>query len=222
MFDRSVIETDSFLELPDSSKALYFLLGMEADDEGFCSPKRVMRLYQIAEDNLKILVAKKFVIPFKSGVVVITNWHQNNYLQSNRIKPTQYVEERKQLVLTNIGKYEFNKGLTSIEESSIEENSIYISAKKKKPILDENNFNKFWTEYPRKTAKAVAQRAWLKIKPNEKLLNEILEGLRKYKNTDQWKDPRYIPHPATFLNQRRWEDEITEEKETKILDLTQI
>lgn len=101
-----------------------------------------------------------------------------------------------------------------------------ISNKDIKVIKNINNknisFDQFWTEYPRKTAKAVAQRAWLKIKPNEKLLNEILEGLRKYKNTDQWKDPRYIPHPATFLNQRRWEDEITEEKETKILDLTQI
>lgn len=101
-----------------------------------------------------------------------------------------------------------------------------ISNKDTKVIKNINNknisFDQFWTEYPRKTAKAVAQRAWLKIKPNEKLLNEILEGLRKYKNTDQWKDPRYIPHPATFLNQRRWEDEITEEKETKILDLTQI
>lgn len=101
-----------------------------------------------------------------------------------------------------------------------------ISNKDTKVIKNINNknisFDQFWSEYPRKTAKAVAQRAWIKIKPDEKLLNEILEGLRKYKNTDQWKDPRYIPHPATFLNQRRWEDEITEEKENKILDLTQI
>ena len=97
MFDKDLIATDRFLDLPDSSKALYFLLGVEADDEGFVSPKRVLRLYQIADDNLKLLIAKGFLIPFESGVVVITDWNQNNYLDKNRLKPTQYQTERKQL-----------------------------------------------------------------------------------------------------------------------------
>lgn len=126
MFDRAIIETDNFLDLPDSGKALYFLLGVEADDEGFVSTKRVMRLYQIAEDNLKILMAKNFVIPFESGVVVITGWHKNNWLDSRRIKPTEYKDEKQKLLLTESKEYVLSKRLASasLEESSIEENSI--------------------------------------------------------------------------------------------------
>ena len=78
MFDKSIIETDEFLDMGMPTKALYFLLGMEADDEGFVSPKRVMRIYGGNDDDLKVLIAKKFVIKFESGVVVITHWTKNN------------------------------------------------------------------------------------------------------------------------------------------------
>jgi hypothetical protein len=97
MFDHSIIETDAFMDMPMASKALYFLLGMEADDEGFVSPKRVMRIYGGNDDDLKILIAKEFIISFKSGVVVITDWTLNNYLDKNRISPTVYQAEKKQL-----------------------------------------------------------------------------------------------------------------------------
>ncbi len=124
MFDRAIIETDRFTDLSMSSKALYFLLGMEADDEGFVSPKRVMRIYGGNDDDLKVLVAKEFLIPFESGVVVITSWHENNYLDKNRLKSTKYQEERKLLSLTPNRMYEFNKCLADVKpvESSIVEN----------------------------------------------------------------------------------------------------
>lgn len=123
MFDKAIIDTDKFTDLPVSAKALYFLLGMEADDEGFVSPRRVLRLHGGTDDDLKVLIAKKFIIPFDSGVVVITNWHENNYLDRNRMKRTQYQEERRQLNLTDTRTYVFNKCLTSVqpEERSIEE-----------------------------------------------------------------------------------------------------
>lgn len=133
MFDKSIIETDEFMDMTMSTKALYFLLGMEADDEGFVSPKRVMRIYGGSDDDLKILVAKNYCIAFKSGVVVITNWHENNYLDKKRVKETRYQAEKKLLALTN-GKYTMlNNGLTNvkqmlrenrIEENRIEQNSI--------------------------------------------------------------------------------------------------
>jgi hypothetical protein len=121
MFSKAIIEQDNFTDLPMSSKALYFLLGMEADDEGFVSPRRVMRIYGGNEDDLKVLKAKGLVVPFESGVVVITNWHENNYLDKNRCKPTQHAEERAQLVLTQKGSYVFNDCLTRVEERRGEE-----------------------------------------------------------------------------------------------------
>lgn len=78
MFDRAIIDTDRFMDLSMSSKALYFLLGMEADDEGFVSYKKVMRAHGGNEDDIKVLTAKGFLIQFESGVVVITDWHKNN------------------------------------------------------------------------------------------------------------------------------------------------
>lgn len=104
MFDKAIVETDAFLDLSMPAKALYFLLGMEADDEGFVSPKRVMRIYGGNEDDLRILIAKRFVIAFHSGVVVITDWQKNNWLDSRRLKKTEYREERGMLGLDN-GKY---------------------------------------------------------------------------------------------------------------------
>ena len=128
MFDLDVINQDSFLDLPMDAIALYFLLGMEADDEGFINSKKVLKLYGGKEDSIKILILKDYLISFDSGVVVITDWKRNNYLQKDRIKPTIYQEEKLQITFDEITqKYTmFNKCLTSvnIEENRIEENSI--------------------------------------------------------------------------------------------------
>ncbi len=124
MFDKAIIDTDKFMDLSMSSKALYFLLGMEADDEGFVSYKKVMRIHGGNEDDIKILQVKEFIIGFASGVVVITDWNKNNYLDKNRIRETEYQKEKSQLLLTESGQYELNIGSTSIEESSIEQSRI--------------------------------------------------------------------------------------------------
>ncbi len=99
------------------AKALYFLLGMEADDEGFVSPKKVIRLYGGTEDSLRILAAKKYIIPFDSGVIVITDWKRNNYLDKNRIKETIYQEEKKMLILNNTTEqYELDESISSVKQ----------------------------------------------------------------------------------------------------------
>lgn len=124
MFDRAIIDTDKFMDLSMSSKALYFLLGMEADDEGFVSFKKVMRIHGGNEDDIKILVAKSFLIMFESGVVVITDWNTNNWLDSRRTRPTEYQKEKRLLELTESNKYVLSNRLDSIEEYRIEQKSI--------------------------------------------------------------------------------------------------
>lgn len=130
MFDRAIIDTDRFMDLSMSTKALYFLLGMEADDEGFVSYKKVMRIHGGNDDDIKVLLAKNFIIGFESGVVVITDWNKNNWLDSRRIKPTEYHKEKKLLSLTEENRYTLSDGLAiaSLEESSIEENRIVESS----------------------------------------------------------------------------------------------
>jgi len=121
MFDRAIIDTDRFMDLPMTTKALYFLLGMEADDEGFVSYKKVLRIHGGAEDDIKVLISKDFLICFPTGVVVITDWNTNNWLDNRRIKDTEYQNEKKQLVLTKNKKYVLSTGLASIEESRVEQ-----------------------------------------------------------------------------------------------------
>ena len=95
MFSQQITESDSFLDMPLSAQALYFHLGMSADDDGFVNnPKRVQRVIGANEDDLKLLIAKKFVMTFESGVVVIKHWKINNYIAKDRYTPTVYEEEK--------------------------------------------------------------------------------------------------------------------------------
>lgn len=83
-----------------TAQALYFTLGCNTDDEGFVSnPLLIMRGYGFEQYDLKALIESGFVIPFKSGVIVITHFYQNNTLRKDRIKHTQFVEEKEQLFL---------------------------------------------------------------------------------------------------------------------------
>ncbi len=98
MFSLDVVDTDAFLDLPSSSQALYFHLGMRADDDGFVSsPKRITATVSASPDDLKLLVAKGFIIPFQSGVCVIRDWRKNNYIQADRRTETAFVEEKAML-----------------------------------------------------------------------------------------------------------------------------
>jgi len=78
MFSRSIVRTDAFLEMPLPAQSLYFHLGMEADDDGFVNPKMIMRTLGSSEDDLKVLLGKRFLIPFEIGVIVIRHWKENN------------------------------------------------------------------------------------------------------------------------------------------------
>jgi hypothetical protein len=97
MFSSQIVSSDDFLEMPLTSQALYFHLGMTSDDDGFVSPRKVLRMTGVGQDDLKVLIAKGFVIPFESGVIVITHWKQNNYLRNDRYTPTIYKAERDRL-----------------------------------------------------------------------------------------------------------------------------
>ena len=106
MFSLDVVDTDAFLDLPASSQNLYFHLGMRADDDGFISsPKRIAATVAASADDLKLLVAKGFIIPFDSGVCVVRDWKVNNYIQGDRYTPSLYKEEKAHLGLDENRRY---------------------------------------------------------------------------------------------------------------------
>ena len=111
MFTQKIIDSDAFLEMPLSAQALYFHLNMRADDDGFVNnPKRVTKLVSASEDDLKILLLKRFIIGFASGVIVIKHWRMHNTLKSDRYHPTDYQEEFKQLGIKANKAYTDNPG----------------------------------------------------------------------------------------------------------------
>src|SRR3990167_5967827 len=109
MFSTQIVDSDAFLDMPVSSQLLYFHLVMRADDEGFVgNPKKIMRTIGIQEDDFKVLLAKRFILTFESGVVVIKHWLIHNAIRMDRFNKTAYQEERNLLFIKD------NKGYTEI------------------------------------------------------------------------------------------------------------
>lgn len=98
MFAKKITESDAFLDMPSSTQMLYFHLSMNADDDGFVNnPKKIQRMCGASDDDFKLLIAKSFVILFESGIIVIKHWKMHNYIQSDRYRPTDYVDEKSML-----------------------------------------------------------------------------------------------------------------------------
>lgn len=98
MFSKQITTSDAFVDMPMSSQLLYFHLNMEADDDGFVSnPRRITKIVGANEDDLKILLAKRFLLAFESGVVVIKHWLLHNAVRKDMYVETQYLEEKKTL-----------------------------------------------------------------------------------------------------------------------------
>lgn len=116
MFDKRITDSDRFTELPNSTKALYFMAGMSADDRGFFQPRKLQKECGFTDDDYKILLAKKYFIAFESGVMVITDWSKNNYIDGNRLTETEYIDELRMLEIIN-GKYELKPDTLMLNRS---------------------------------------------------------------------------------------------------------
>lgn len=116
MFAKTIIDSDAFLDMPLSTQVLYFHLSMRADDDGFINnPKKIQRMIGAMDDDLKLLIAKNFIIPFESGVVVIKHWKIHNYIQKDRYKQTVYQDEKALLSVKKNKSYTLEKEPAEIE-----------------------------------------------------------------------------------------------------------
>ena len=140
MFSKDVINNDNFIEMPDSSQNLYFHLSLDADDDGFVANyKSIMRMLGKKEDDLKILIAKQFIIPFENGILVIRHWKLNNYIQKDRYKETIYKEEKALLSVDNSNVYNMDTNcIHSIDKIRLDK----ISLEEEKNNNNIRNFRK--------------------------------------------------------------------------------
>ena len=215
MFAKTIIDSDAFLDLPSSTQNLYFHLGMRADDDGFINnPKKIQRSIGGGDDDLKLLIAKKFIIPFESGVVVIKHWKIHNYIQNDRYKPTMYADEKKQLTTKPNKSY---KMVASVDNSTMYPQCIQVGdtgkvrlgkvrlGKSKVRVITKpdpipyqeivNLFNEICTEAPKI------------IKVTDKRKSQIALRYKELKNIDVFEQAFRMVQESKFLtgdNDRGW------------------
>lgn len=225
MFSKTIIDSDAFLDMPQSSQLLYFHLAMRADDDGFINnPKSIMRNVKCNEDDLKLLIVKKFLIPFESGVVVIKHWRIHNYIRSDRYKETKYKEEKASLGLDENNAYTQSKndlvdkmdtngipvvyqmdtqyGDTQdrLSKDRLELNNINNVQKDTSKADARELFEKLWKLYPVKKGKGqVSDTAKIRLlKIGEE---ELLRAIERYKTELEkdadWRKPQ---NGSTFFN----------------------
>lgn len=129
MLSMNIIDTDMFIQMPISARLLYYDFCMRADDDGFIdSPTKIMKMIGCTEDDLKILIAKNYLIPFKNKVCVIRHWLIHNTIRKDRYNPTIHLEERNQLAVNNKiydfqGENVSGNQMATIWQPSIDKNS---------------------------------------------------------------------------------------------------
>jgi len=226
MFSKKITETDLFLDMPMSAQCLYFHLNMSADDDGFIgNAKTIRRMIGASEDDLKLLFAKEFLIPFESGVVVVKDWKIHNYIRSDRYNETVYQDEKKHLKQLDNGRYEvgipdvipvvdqmdtqvrLGKDRLGKDNTTGESTYTVQSSNDDKTLGD--RFELIWRKYPRKEGKKKAFASYKRALKNGVTDEDIMEGLEKYNQyiKKEKTDRKYIAHGSTWFNENRWQDE---------------
>ncbi len=149
MFNDQIVRSDSFLDMPTSTRELYFQLNMDGDDDGFVkNPYSVMRIVGASKNDMDLLIAKKYILVFENGVIVIKHWRMHNYIRNDRYKPTVYQNELALLDLKENKAYtlkEIPYDLFSVEqqEKNIGEKMVYqVDTKVKLSKVKLNQVNK--------------------------------------------------------------------------------
>lgn len=171
MVSKKIVDSDLFMDMPQSTQVLYFHLLLRADDEGFVgNPRNIMRIACSSDDDYKILIAKKFIIEFLSGICVMRHWYVHNYIQKDRFTNSQYVDEKELLRITKDRVYiSVNEDCTHIvykldtkvSKDKSKDSSVKNSKKKEKVKLPEwldlDAWN-MWLEYHEERGKPLSNK----------------------------------------------------------------
>lgn len=205
MFSKTITQSSSFLMMPPTSRLLYYDLGLSADDDGFCEHYTIMKMTDAKPDDLKVLQVKGFVKVFDDKVLIILDWKENNYIQSDRYSPSKYLKIYKnelellannQQCIQDVSKMDTQVRLGKVRRGEDKEEDVV-----------ETTFLSFWKEYPKKELKKKSEEIWQR-KKLERHLPVILDFISRAKNTDRWQKG-YIKQPPAFLNGECWNDDLS-------------
>jgi hypothetical protein len=209
MFAKTIIDSDAFLDMPLSTQALYFHLSMRADDDGFINnPKKIQRIIGCSDDDLKLLIAKNFIIPFETGIVVIKHWKIHNYIQKDRYKETVYKEEKALLLTKTNNAYTLDTECIQDVYSSDTQYSIELDKSKYRDSIE---IDKSKSKKPVRYKYGEYKNVLLTDIDYEKLINEFPEDfetrIEKLSSYMASTGKSYKNHLATIRNWARMEKE---------------
>ena len=213
MFAKTIVTSDAFLDMPPTARCLYFTLAMFADDDGFVNnPKSIMRQVGSTTDDMNILIAKKFILVFESGVIVIKHWRIHNYIRGDRKHDTKYSEEMNLLETDEKGAYTLCPSLDGqLTDNCHTEVRLGKDRLDKDKLIDivliREEFDYLWSIYPKKQGKQNAFKAYKKARKDGVTYEEVKQGLDAYSNYVKGKDTQYIKMGSTFFSQRAWQDD---------------
>ena len=236
MFAKTIVLSDAFLDMPIGARCLYMTLGMVADDDGFVnSPRSVMRQAGATEDDMKILIAKKFVLVFDDGVLVIKHWRINNYLQRDRYKETVYKEDKALLTVQENGAYSLppdyvyttvytQDSIGKVSKGKYREDislADQVGEEEARPAQIEAEFEELWKLYPRKDGKKDALRYYQRARKKGTTFEQVKAGILNYCEyiRKEGKELSYVAYGSTWFNGERWNDEYISTKKPTTLDI---
>lgn len=212
MFAKTIIDSDAFLEMPLSTQCLYFHLSMRADDDGFVNnPKKIQKMLGASEDDLKLLVAKSFVLTFESGVIVIKHWRINNYIRNDRYHETAYQDEKSLLSLKENNAYTINSDIVGIPSGNQTVYQMETEVRLDKDRLDKvrgvektdyqqivDLYNDTCVSFPRLKSLSDARKKAIKARLNTYTVEDFKEMFRKVEASDFLKGKNNRDWRATF------------------------
>lgn len=197
MFAKTIIDSDAFLDMPVTSQLLYFHLAMRADDDGFINkPKSITRMVGASQGDIEMLITKKFIIPFESGIVVIKHWKIHNYIAKDRYTETTYKEEKDMLGLDENNAY---TECIQIDDSSYTERiqdvySLETQVRIDKDSIDKNRIDIYSVD---------KSNCNITCKTNSKTNSKAnVRPLEEDKNKNKNKNKEYIVQIVNYLNEK--------------------
>lgn len=191
MFRLDVLETDAFMDMPLTTQALYFHLNLRADDDGFIgNPNQIVRMIGASQDDLKLLIAKRFVLIFEDGVIVIKHWRMHNTLSQNRYKETNFLEDKALLTIKDNKAYTLSGSGNVIEDENLIEYSKRQTKTDKrrykdvtKTLLEENSIEENSIEENRIEEKSIEKKSKSVYFSNDELLDSTFKDYIKMRKT---------------------------------------
>ncbi len=231
MFSKNIIESARFLRMPISSQALYFHLGIKADDDGVVEAYTVLRMTGATEDDLRVLSAKGLIVVLNEDLVTfITDWNEHNKIRPDRKIDSMYKDLLVQVLpdvdliekriradvkkldnqwttngqpMDGIGKDRIGKVSSGKENTSNKPSSAQLT----------EWFEKVWSYYPRKEGKAKANKVFVKevgaAKDPEAMYKHIGKSVYNYAEMmkKEERERTKIKTGGVFFNNKSWEDE---------------